>query len=427
MPLPILTFDDLQTRLVLDLELAHKFVHGTDTETIVVDSGTIPTLANMAKALPFSDRIQAATDQAIAASLSATHANTAEQAALGHKNAAAESLAAAVLKAASANLSSQTAATRAGEVVIMAATVTQLSGQTATNAAIAANHAAALTASSSSSNVVESGVKVFEITSGKQFQPMQWVIAAASGGAMSGQVVSYVGTTLTLNVVQVSGTGTHTEWTLGLSGAPGSQGVAGSAGANGSQGVKGDTGAQGIQGLTGSAGVAGSAGANGSQGVKGDTGAQGIQGLTGSAGVAGSAGANGSQGVKGDTGAQGIQGTAGVASTTRVYLDKGTVSTGVVTFDMAAAQNQRLQVGGALTLAMSNWPLATAGLYIAMLELVNGAAAVVTWPTIRWVLADGTYTTTFSANTVTLQTTGTDFVMLWSRDGGATIYGRVVR
>lgn len=107
-------------------------------------------------------------------------------------------------------------------------------------------------------------------------------------------------------------------------------------------------------------------------------------------------------------------------------IDKGTVTTGTSTFSFAASNVQRLQVGGALTVATSNWP-ASGTMGEMLVELVNGAAFVITWPAIRWVLTDGTNVTTFASNGVTLQASGTDWVLLWTRDGGATVYGKIMR
>lgn len=107
-------------------------------------------------------------------------------------------------------------------------------------------------------------------------------------------------------------------------------------------------------------------------------------------------------------------------------VDKGTVTTGTVTFAVSASSYQRLQVGGALTVATSGW--ATSGIYSEIiLELVNAGAFTITWPTINWIRPDGSTVTTFSQNGYTLQTAGTDFVTLWSRNGGTTIYGKIIR
>ena len=108
------------------------------------------------------------------------------------------------------------------------------------------------------------------------------------------------------------------------------------------------------------------------------------------------------------------------------YLDKGTVNTGTVTFSFADASHQRLQVGGALTIALNGWS-PTGNNATLMIELVNGASAAITWPTINWIKSDGTTTTSFASNGVTLQTSSTDFVVLWTRDGGTTIFGKVIR
>lgn len=107
----------------------------------------------------------------------------------------------------------------------------------------------------------------------------------------------------------------------------------------------------------------------------------------------------------------------------RKFLDKGAVAVGTVTFDRHAGLVQRLVVAGPLTIAFSNW--AASGVAGAVrLELVNGGAAVVTWPAaLRFVNADGTLTV---APPRALQAAGTDFVDVWSRDSGITIQAALV-
>lgn len=109
-----------------------------------------------------------------------------------------------------------------------------------------------------------------------------------------------------------------------------------------------------------------------------------------------------------------------------VMIDKGTVTTGTVTFTVSASSYQRLQVGGALIITTTGWPTANTYGEI-MLELVNGASAAITWPTINWIRGDGTVTTTFANNGASLQVSGTDFITLWTRNGGTTIYGKIIR
>lgn len=81
---------------------------------------------------------------------------------------------------------------------------------------------------------------------------------------------------------------------------------------------------------------------------------------------------------------------------------------------------------GAQTLSIANWA-PTGNLSELLIEGVNLGAATITWGTINWIKIDGTTTTTFSSNGVTLQTSGTDWVLLWTRDAGTTIFGKVVR
>lgn len=81
---------------------------------------------------------------------------------------------------------------------------------------------------------------------------------------------------------------------------------------------------------------------------------------------------------------------------------------------------------GAQTLTIANWP-PTGNLGELLIEGVNLGAATITWPTINWVKSDGTTTTSFASNGVTLRTSGVDWVLLWTRDAGTTIYGKVVR
>lgn len=146
-----------------------------------------------------------------------------------------------------------------------------------------------------------------------------------------------------------------------------------------------------------------------------------------SSGAAGAAGfvpqpAAGDQGkvLKGD-------GTWGNVTAATVSVAKGTGASGSTqTFNVGAGGHQSLTVGGALTVATSNWP-ATGQLGELVIELINGGSALITWPTVRWVKSDGSYTTTFTSNGVLLQASGTDWIYLWSTDGGTTVWGKVMR
>lgn len=87
---------------------------------------------------------------------------------------------------------------------------------------------------------------------------------------------------------------------------------------------------------------------------------------------------------------------------------------------------QRWAPTGTVTLTVTNWP-PSGNLGELFIEGVNLGAATITWPTINWITSTGATTTTFALNGVTLQTSGTDWILLWTRDAGTTIYGKVVR
>lgn len=117
----------------------------------------------------------------------------------------------------------------------------------------------------------------------------------------------------------------------------------------------------------------------------------------------------------------------GAVNTT--VIDKGTISTGTVTFTVSAGNVQRLQVGGALTIATAGWP--TSGIFGDLLVcIVNGGSATVTMPTVNWVQPNGTVTPSFATYLTAIkrtgfQTSGTDFMYLWSTNAGTTIYGKL--
>lgn len=86
---------------------------------------------------------------------------------------------------------------------------------------------------------------------------------------------------------------------------------------------------------------------------------------------------------------------------------------------------------GAQTLTLTGWP--AAGLHgEVMIYGVNLGAATITiaGTPVNFVRDTGAFTASNSLNSnhgATLQTTGIDFVIFWSRDGGATRYCKVVR
>jgi len=91
---------------------------------------------------------------------------------------------------------------------------------------------------SSTTNTIGTGNLTFTVPSALGFQTGQFVLVQETGNTanyMGGRVVSYSGTTLTLNITATGGNGTFSNWTIDVSGAPGA------AGATGPQGPSGTT------------------------------------------------------------------------------------------------------------------------------------------------------------------------------------------
>lgn len=82
-------------------------------------------------------------------------------------------------------------------------------------------------ASSTTEFSIGTGSKAFTTQQGKGFAVGSFVIAVSDSGPsnfMLGQVTAYSGTTLTVNVTTIGGTGTHDDWTIRLSASAGSAG-----------------------------------------------------------------------------------------------------------------------------------------------------------------------------------------------------------
>jgi|GEM_PF-2114615 len=92
---------------------------------------------------------------------------------------------------------------------------------TEANAQAAALELNDTTDASASSVAIGTGAKTFVVTAGKSFQPgMSLMIAddaAPSTNWMHGQVTSYSGTTLVMNITAIGGSGTKTAWTITFS------------------------------------------------------------------------------------------------------------------------------------------------------------------------------------------------------------------
>jgi collagen type VII alpha len=112
---------------------------------------------------------------------------------------------------------------------------------------------------SSSSVEIGTGNKTFTVSKDASlsgFKVGTLVSVAAIGSpsnayGVGGFIVSYSGTSLTVSVSSVTGSGTYSSWSFIVAGRTGATGPTGAAGATGAQGSAGETGATGAQGATG--------------------------------------------------------------------------------------------------------------------------------------------------------------------------------
>lgn len=129
--------------------------------------------------------------------------------------------------------SASASATSAAAAASSASSASTQASNAAASAAAAAIYAAGLNDTSSTSLAIAIASKTFTCTAGKQFAAGQFisaVSAANNANFMHGQVTSYSGTTLIINVTDIGGTGTKTDWLLSVSGSQGPAGAAGAAG-----------------------------------------------------------------------------------------------------------------------------------------------------------------------------------------------------
>jgi hypothetical protein len=163
------------------------------------------------------DDAQAAADASAAsateAAASAGSAGTSAASANASKNQALTSATSASSSASSAAASESAAATSASNA--------------ATSAASAAASAANLRGTSTTPNTISLGAKTFTTQAGKQFDAgnfMTIVDAGNSNNVLSGQVTSYSGTTLQINITDANGIGSSSNWNLFVSGSSGVDG-----------------------------------------------------------------------------------------------------------------------------------------------------------------------------------------------------------
>jgi len=112
-----------------------------------------------------------------------------------------------------------------------------------------------------------------------------------------------------------------------------------------------------------------------------------------------------------------------------VFLDKGNSGTTNQVIDYTAGSHQKITVTGSHIISTTNWP-PSGNLGDVLLELTNAGSATLTFSlgtTTNWIKSDGSYSTTFAGAGVTLQTSGTDWICMWTRDAGVTVFVKVIR
>jgi len=171
--------------------------------------------------------VQAANDYATDA------AGSQAAAAVSETNAAA-SAASALASKNSAATSETNAATSATNAANSASAASTSETNAAASAVTAANQADALRGTSLTSNSIAIGSKTFTTQAGKQFNVGNYVTIVATvnptGQMMTGQITSYSGTTLIVDVNGLLGAGTIADWQIYVSGAQGQKGADGSGG-----------------------------------------------------------------------------------------------------------------------------------------------------------------------------------------------------
>lgn len=98
--------------------------------------------------------------------------------------------------------------------------------------------------------------------------------------------------------------------------------------------------------------------------------------------------------------------------------------------DLILEKHRVIEITGAspFTIIFSNWsaPPATD---MVMIELINGGLATgITFPAaVKFILPNGSLSSDFNDLEATLNSSGTDFFMFWSKDQGTNIFARLMR
>lgn len=234
-------FDTLDIILEKPISDAAAAAGSANSASASAAAASVSQTAAAGSATSASGSATAAGNSATAAAGSATSASTSAgtattQAGIATTQAGTATTQAGIATTQAGNAS--TSATNAGNSATAAGNSATAAGTSATNAATSATNAATsetnaaasaarLTGTSASSVPIATGSKVFTTQSGKDFNVgsnVKIVSGANPANYFFGDVTAYSGTTLTVNVTAIGGSGTFADWTIqgrtGLQGIP---------------------------------------------------------------------------------------------------------------------------------------------------------------------------------------------------------------
>lgn len=103
--------------------------------------------------------------------------------------------------------------------------------------------------------------------------------------------------------------------------------------------------------------------------------------------------------------------------------DNGSIGDGkTVIIDFSVAAKHKLLISGPAVIEFTGWPQSGNDAEM-KIQIINGRSGAITWPKINWMLGNGASSTTFEDLGVTLQSSGSNFIWVWTSDHGATLYG----
>lgn len=240
---PVFMADPEDTKVQYYDAASNQFLNGPTVTDISGANASAVAAAASAAAAAIS--ASAASTSASAAATSASSASTSATTATTQASNAATSASSASTSATNASNSASAASTSETNAASSASAASTSASSASTSATNASNSASAASASataaaasaaqligtSTSSVAIGTGSKAFTTQSGKFFAAGTWLLITSDANPavnyMHGVVTAYSGTSLTVNVTNIGGAGTLTDWTIRVSGTQGATGAAG--------------------------------------------------------------------------------------------------------------------------------------------------------------------------------------------------------